>query len=98
MERLRQEVLLLHGRVESQQEVINTLQTELRESLTSRHTLEREFEHYRIKMKERMISLLEGKAKVWLEEMERRQTDTHSTNGVCTESDSDTTSDTLTQN
>ena len=73
MERLRQEVLLLHGRVASQDEVIETLHTELRESVLNRQALEKEFELYRKKMKEKMISLMEGRAKSWLEQAEKNE-------------------------
>lgn len=70
MERLHHEVLLLHARVSSQQEVIDTLHTELRQSYLSKQALEREFEIYRVKMKEKMASLMESKAREWLKELE----------------------------
>lgn len=72
MERLRQEVFLLYGRIASQEEVIQTLHTELRESVMNRQALEKEFELYRTKMKEKMLLLMEGRAKTWLEQLETR--------------------------
>ena len=72
MERLRQEVFLLYGRIASQEEVIQTLHTELRESVMNRQALEKEFELYRTKMKEKMLLLMEGRAKSWLEQLESR--------------------------
>lgn len=66
IERLRQEVLLLQGRLLSQGEVIDTLHRELKQSQVQRQSVETEFKAYRKKMQEKLMSLLEERANEWI--------------------------------
>ena len=74
MERLRQEVLLLMGRVSSQQEVIDALHKELRDCKRSYHTLEVEYELYRLQTQSKLVSLMEERARKWIRTTEEDMT------------------------
>jgi tRNA(Ser,Leu) C12 N-acetylase TAN1 len=70
MERLRQEVLLLHGKLQSQEEIIDTLNREVKESRNQKEILEIEFKTYRLKMQEKITTLMEERANGWLGNLE----------------------------
>ncbi len=66
MERLKQEILLLMSRVDSQQEVIDALHKELRDSQRTQRTLEVEYEMYRLQTQAKLVRLLEERARGWI--------------------------------
>ena len=71
MERLRQEVLVLQGRILSQEEIIDALQNELKQSNVQRWSLENEFKAYRQKMQDKLMCLMEERAKEWIDDVAR---------------------------
>ena len=73
MERLRQEVLVLQGRLASQQEVIDVLHRELRQSEIEKEALEEEFTAYRSNMQTKLLTLMEERARGWLHQIESKR-------------------------
>ena len=66
MERLKQEILLLMSRVTSQEEVIDALHKELRDTKRSHRTMEVEYELYRLQTQNKLVRLTEERARHWI--------------------------------
>ncbi|XP_064386259.1 uncharacterized protein LOC135334834 isoform X2 [Halichondria panicea] len=67
MERLRHELLILHNKVESQEEVIGELASQLRASQNKSSTLEKEFTEYRAHTQKLLCSAAVDNAEKWIQ-------------------------------
>lgn len=71
MERLRHELLIVHGKCEAQEEVISQLKSQLAKAREEKAVLEMEFSEYQQRTKKLLCELSEAGAKQWLANNER---------------------------